>query len=270
MNAHHDTNTSDAVPSVPAVINGAPLDELPTDLYIPPQALRVFLQQFEGPLDLLLYLVRKRSIDILLVDIVQVTEQYVAYVNMMEQLAWDNVANYLLIAATLIEIRSRALLPPPIEDTPVDELSPEEDLLRRLRAYLPFREVVKDLDALPQIGRDTCMVSIPFAQAARPPTIAVHDLSTALNNFIARNEAEQHYFIAPEKITTESKVQYIVSRVHTKRKVALIDLLEAREGRMGLVTVFIAMMELVKRTIISLVQQKPYAPIYLRDISSKR
>ena len=257
----------DAVAQPPlARVGGEPYTQLPRDLYIPPDALEVFLETFEGPLDLLLYLIRRQNLDILDIPIATVTRQYMDYLALMRELRLELAAEYLLMAAWLAEIKSRLLLPKPtLAETEEDD--PRAELVRRLREYERFQQVAKALDALPRLERETFVASAepPCRESVRPPPpVDLTDLLNALREVLARAELFGHHPIRRETWSVRERMSQVLERLDTLRFTAFTELFRPEEGRMGIVVTFLAVLELLREAVLELVQSEPFAPIYLR------
>jgi segregation and condensation protein A len=247
-----------------AIVLGERITELPADLYIPPDALEVVLETFEGPLDLLLYLIRRRNLDILLVDVAEITRQYVEYIAMMEALRFELAAEYLVMAAMLAEIKSRMLLPrqPQVED----EDDPRAELIRRLQEYERFKEVAVALDALPRLERDIFPAELPAPECTpqRPlPPVELRELLMALVGVMERARLQEHHHIRFEPLSTRARMADVLDRLCAERFVPFVALFKVEEGRRGVVVTFLAIMELVKETLIEIVQAEPYGPIHV-------
>ncbi|WP_224419819.1 MULTISPECIES: ScpA family protein [unclassified Modicisalibacter] len=254
--------------AVMALVAGEPLHELPEDLYIPPEALRVFLETFEGPLDLLLYLIRRQNLDILSIDVAAITHQYIEYVELMKALEIDLAGEYLLMAAMLAEIKSRTLLPrPPKGDAEDDEEDPRAELIRRLQEYERLKLAAESLDELPRQGRDW----FP-AQAALPsletrvvhPDVELDELLHALSGILKRAELNQAHTISREVLSTRERMLRIMDRLADDRFVTFESLFTLEEGRAGVVVTFMAILELAKEAMIEIVQNAPLSPIHVR------
>lgn len=249
-----------------AMIKGEAFVDLPKDLYIPPDAMQVFLEAFEGPLDLLLYLIRKQNIDVLDIPIASVTRQYVEYIDFMKEMSLELAAEYLVMAAILAEIKSRMLLP-----RLVDPENPEEDpraeLVRRLQEYERYKQAAFDLNNLPHLQRDVFMVQTDDSQifCEKPlPTVSLHELLDALLEVIKRAELNASHQIQMEALSVREKMSYILAAVQGKEHFLFSSLFNLEEGRLGIVVTFLAMLELLKQSLIEFVQTAPFAPIYLK------
>jgi len=239
--------------------------ELPQDLYIPPDALEVFLETFQGPLDLLLYLIRKQNLDILDIPIAEVTRQYMGYIELMQELKLELAAEYLLMAAMLAEIKSRLLLPRPELES--EEEDPRAELVRRLQQYERFRQAAEDVERLPRVGREIYLVSTStdhLPHRRPPPQVALHELIDAFKQVMERAELYRHHRIRLEALSVRERMTEILSRVGAADFLAFETLFEPREGRLGLVVTFMAILELIKESLIVVVQQEPYAAIHVK------
>jgi len=249
-----------------ARLYGEPLFKLPQDLYIPPDALRVFLEAFEGPLDLLLYLIRKQNFNILDIPMAAVTRQYLAYVDEIRASNLELAAEYLLMAAMLIEIKSRMLLPP--KKTPEGEEAedPRAELVRRLLEYEQMKLAAQRLTELPQYGRDFLRAQVYVEQALAPrfPDVDVGDLQSAWRDILNRAKLVQHHKISREELSVREHMSIVLRRLQGRRFVEFGDLFDVSQGTPVLVVTFIAMLELAKETLIELTQAEAFAPIYVR------
>ena len=249
-----------------ARLYGEPLFKLPTDLYIPPDALEVFLEAFEGPLDLLLYLIRKQNFNILDIPMAQVTRQYLDYVEQIREHNLELAAEYLLMAAMLIEIKSRMLLPVRKADTGEEANDPRAELVRRLLEYEQMKLAAYQLDAVPQLGRDYVRTQIYIEQSvvARWPDVDPADLQSAWADVIKRAKLVEHHKISREELSVREHMTGILRRLQTARFVEFADLFDPLRGVPVLVVNFIALLELAKETLIEITQAEPFAPIYVR------
>src|SRR5680860_319895 len=252
-------------PAPLAVVRGAAVTELPVDLYIPPDALRVFLEAFEGPLDLLIYLTKRHNLDILDIPIADITRQYMDYVELMKDLQLDLAAEYLLMAAMLAEIKSRMLLPRPVEID--DEADPRAELVRRLRDYERFRQAAEDIDALPRLERDIFNVAAlpPEVSAPRPlPEVSLKDMLAAFKGVLRRAEMFSHHHIRRESLSVRERMSSVLGRLNDEQFTAFSACFTPQEGRAGVNVALLAVLELIRERLIELVQAEPFAPIYLR------
>ncbi len=248
-----------------AKVRGEPVMELPQDLYIPPEALQIFLETFEGPLDLLLYLIRKHSLDILDIPMAKLTRQYMDYVEAMRQNQLELAAEYLVMAAVLIEIKSRMLLPKPIEAA-ADEIDPRAELVRRLIEYEQMKKAAEQLNVLPQAGRDFALVEvwIEHALVKRLPEVNVDDLRNAWLALLTRAKLQRHHKVRRDELSVREHMTRILRRLAAGIYVEFSDLFNPLAGVPELVVSFLAILELAKESLISLTQNEPYAPIYVK------
>jgi len=255
-----------------AVVNGEPISQLPRDLYIPPQALEVFLEAFEGPLDLLLYLIRRQNLDILDIPLAEITRQYMQYIELMQGLQLELAGEYLVMAATLAEIKSRMLLPRP-RSAAEDEEDPRAELVRRLQEYERFKRAAEDIDTLPRLERDVWSVSAELAErrAARTlPQIALQEMLTAFKEVVARAEMFAHHHIQREQLSVGERMSDILAALAAGAFVPFVQLFRAEEGRMGVTVTFVAILELMREGLIDIVQAQAYAPLHVRAASAAR
>ena len=253
-----------------ALVGGKPLTCLPSNLYIPPDALEVFLDAFEGPLDLLLYLIRRQNLDILDIEVSLVTEQYVQYIDMMQELQLDLAAEYLVMAALLADIKSRSLLPMPVDDEEDEEADPRAALVRRLQEYENFRRAAEALDDLPRLDRDfwVAQADLPAAEPGlRQPDVSLQELLLALSRVLARADMYNRHQVLQDPLSTRERMSEVLSRLHSRpdELVPFVSCFSVAEGRMGVIVTFLAIVELLKDALIELVQNGPFAPIHLRE-----
>lgn len=249
-----------------AVVDGEAVTELPQDLYIPPDAMEVFLERFEGPLDLLLYLIRKQNLDILDIPVASITEQYIAYIELMSLAKLDLAAEYLVMAAMLAEIKSRMLLPRQVTDEE-DEEDPRVQLVRRLQEYERYRSAAEDLDDLPRVGRElyTASAEADIDRGELPePSVSLFELLDAFRGVLMRAEQTRSHQVAQEQLSMRERMSQVLDRVSNDRFAAFEELFDVAEGRPGVVVTFIALLELMKERLILLVQNEPYAPIHVK------
>jgi len=247
-----------------ARLYGEPLVEIPTDLYIPPDALEILLDAFQGPLDLLLYLIRKQNLDILDIPMAPLTRQYLDYVEMMRSKNLELAAEYLVMAAMLIEIKSRMLLPrPAVVD---EEADPRAELVRRLLEYEQIKKAAQQLDALPQVGRDVLAVSIGIERtiADRLPDVHPRDLAEAWRALLVRARLSRHHHISREELSVREHMSQILRRLKDSRVLEFTELFEPARGVAVLVITFLALLELAREMLIDVTQSAGYAPIYVR------
>lgn len=249
-----------------AKVMGAPYLELPQDLYIPPDALEVFLEAFEGPLDLLLYLIKRQNLEILDIPIAQITAQYMEYVDLMSGLRLELAAEYLVMAATLAEIKSRMLLPRPESMTEEDD--PRAELIRRLQEYERFKKAGEDLEMLPRVERDIFMIKVdlPDLDIDRPlPEVDLRELLLALQDVMRRADLRANHEVRRDLLSVRERMTQIVDKLRNHQFLKFEALFTLDEGRAGVVVAFIAILELLKGSIIEIVQTEPFAPIHIRS-----
>lgn len=252
-----------------ALVRGEPLAEMPQDLYIPPDALEVILDTFEGPLDLLLYLIKRQNLDILNIPIAHITQQYMEYIRLMETMRLELAAEYLLMAAMLAEIKSRMLLPR-VETDEDDEDDPRAELIRRLQEYEQFKEASEKLAELPRLERDLHELNAeaPVIERDMPlPDLTLKELLLAFKDVAQRNHAMQHHNISREVLTVRERMTQILSVIRIGEFCEFSTCFQPEEGRQGIVVTFLAILELCKESSIDIVQSAPYAPIYLKPRS---
>jgi segregation and condensation protein A len=261
-------STPDTVDGVAAFarLYGEPLFKLPQDLYIPPDALEVFLETFEGPLDLLLYLIRKQNFNVLDIPMAQVTKQYLGYVDQIRESNLELAAEYLLMAAMLIEIKSRMLLPVKKADTGEDAEDPRAELVRRLLEYERMKLAAQRIDHLPQHGRDFLRADVYIEQSLTPrfPDVHTDDLRAAWAEVVKRAKLVQHHRITREELSVREHMSLILRRLQGERFVEFADLFDTARGIPVVVVNFIAMLELSRESLIEITQAEPFAPIYAR------
>jgi segregation and condensation protein A len=249
-----------------AKVYGQPLTQIPQDLYIPPEALAVFLDAFEGPLDLLLYLIRKQNLNILDVPMASLTKQYLVYVEEMRKTQFELAAEYLLMAAVLIEIKSRMLLPKPpaIEGEEVED--PRAELVRRLLEYEQMKAMARKLDELPLAGRDFELVHVWFERSAavRMPSVHPDDLKRAWATLLAQAKLNKHHLIARESVTVRDQMTKVLRRLASGEHVEFTELFEKDASVSVIVTTFVAILEMAREQMIELAQAQAYAPIYVK------
>jgi len=249
-----------------ARLYGDPLFALPQDLYIPPDALEVFLEAFEGPLDLLLYLIRKQNFNILDIPMYSVTKQYMVYVDQIRKRNLELAAEYLLMAAMLIEIKSRMLLPPKKVAEGQEAEDPRAELVRRLIEYEQMKLAAARLNALPQFGRDFLKAEITIEQSLQPrfPDVHIADLQEAWRDILKRAKLVQHHKITREELSVREHMGMVLKQLQGRRFVGFEDLFDPASGAAVLVVTFIALLELGKETLIEITQAEAFAPIYVR------
>ncbi len=253
-----------------AVIQGAPLTELPQDLYIPPDALEVILDSFEGPLDLLLYLIRRQNLDILDIPVAEITKQYVSYIEILKELRFELAAEYLVMAAILAEIKSRMLLPR-LASNEGEEEDPRAELIRRLQEYEQFKQAAADLDELPRNERDFALASawVEDRSVVRiPPEVDLKELLTALAEVLNRAEMFNRHQIQMEPLSVRERMTRIVTLLRKTPYTEFHHLFTAEEGRMGVVVTFLALLELLKEQLAEIVQNEPLGTIYVKSLAA--
>jgi len=253
-----------------ALVDGKPLKDMPHDLYIPPDALSIILEAFEGPLDLLLYLIRRQNMDILALDVAEITRQYMDYVNMAQTVKFELAAEYLLMAAMLTEIKSRMLLPKPSHDEEIEN-DPRAELIRRLQQFERYKKAGEDIDRLPRVNRDVAAAHVFMDKTTltAPQTdVSLSELIEALNGVLARSDLFEHHHIAKERLSTRERMSHILDLVNGAAFVSFYQLFSPSEGRDGVVVTFLALMELVKEQLIDFVQAETLGPIHIKAKAS--
>ncbi len=249
-----------------AYVAGLPFTEVPKDLYIPPNALEIFLEACEGPLDLLLYLIKRQNIDILDINVTEITDQYMAYVELMEASQFELAAEYLVMAAMLAEIKSRLLLPRQ-EEEETEESDPRMELIRRLQEYERFKRAAEDIDGMPRMDRDVhrAGAALPVIErVTADPEVSLQEILISLSRVLRRSDMFEHHHIQMETLSTREKMSEILVRITDRKFVPLVSLLVRAEGRLGVVVTFLAIMELLKDSLIEIVQSEPFGPIHLK------
>jgi segregation and condensation protein A len=249
-----------------ALVQGQPVTVVPHDLYIPPDALEVILDAFEGPLDLLLYLIRRQNLDILDIPITEITNQYVEYIEMLEDMQFELAAEYLVMAAILAEIKSRMLLPRPALDEGEDS-DPRAELVRRLQEYERFKQAAEDLDELPRMGRDFTVTEAYVEDKAVvrvPPPVELRDILAALKDVMSRAEMFTSHHISGEPLSVRERMSRILGTLKDNPFMKFHQLFDPEEGRMGVVVSFLALMELTREQLVDLVQNEPFGQIYIK------
>ena len=252
------------VPASVATIYGEPLTEIPADLYIPPDALEILLDAFQGPLDLLLYLIRRQNLDVLDIPMAPLTRQYLEYVELMRSRNLELAAEYLVMAAMLIEIKSRMLLPRPPVVTEEDD--PRAELVRRLLEYEQMKKAAHQLDAMPQVGRDTLAISILVERTAleRLPDVHPRDLAEAWRSLLFRARMSKHHRVLREELSVREHMSQILRRLKASRVLEFTELFDPGLGVAVLVVTFLALLELAREMLVEITQSEGYAPIYIR------
>ena len=252
-----------------AIVAGEAMMEIPKDLYIPPDALEIFLEAFEGPLDLLLYLIRRQNIDILDINVADITDQYMNYVDLMDAWQFELAAEYLVMAAMLAEIKSRLLLPRQVEEE-AEEGDPRMELIRRLQEYERFKKAAHDVDELPRMDRDIHRAGAALPEIERitaDPTVDLKEVLIALSSVLKRENNFGHHHVQMETLSTREKMSEILVRISNQKFVPLVSLLIREEGRLGVVVTFLAIMELIKDSMIEIVQSESFGPIHIKSRS---
>jgi segregation and condensation protein A len=257
-------------PQAFAIVNGEPYNHLPEDLYIPPDALEVFLALFEGPLDLLLYLIRRQNLDIVNIPIAQITQQYISYIQMMTNLNLELAAEYLVMAALLAEIKSRMLLPrqPELED---DEEDPRATLIRRLQEYECIKEAAEEIDLMPRFEREifSCAIDTSVLTLERPlPDIQLKEMLLAFQDVLKRVEQLSHHHITKEPLSVRERMSTILENLKGADSLLFSQLFARKEGRSGVVVSFLAILELSKERLIDIVQLEPFDELRVRAVGA--
>ncbi|HTT04356.1 MAG TPA: ScpA family protein [Steroidobacteraceae bacterium] len=275
-NPSPETHLAEAVPEqveMPfAVLNGEPITAMPRDLYIPPQALEIFLEAFEGPLDLLLYLIRRQNVNILDIPIAEITRQYMQYIELMQELQLELAGEYLLMAATLAEIKSRMLLPRPASADSSEE-DPRAELVRRLQEYERFKRAAADLDRLPRLERDVWLASAELLERPAPralPQVTLQEMLIAFKEVAVRAALFAHHHVQREALSVRERMSDILSALHQEAFVPFVQLFRPEEGRAGITVTFIAILELVREGMIDVLQTQAYAPLHVRAAGTPR
>jgi segregation and condensation protein A len=249
-----------------AFVEGEPVTEMPRDLYIPPQALEVFLEAFEGPLDLLLYLIRRQNIDVLDIPIADITRQYMEYIQLMQELDLELAGEYLLMAAMLAEIKSRMLLPRS-RDGDQEEEDPRAELVRRLQEYERFKLAAEDIDRLPRMERDVhpAVAELTHRQVVQLlPEIALQEMLVAFKDVVQRATMFAHLHVRRETLSVRQRMSEVLALLESVALVEFIRLFRPEEGRMGVTVTFAALLELLREGLVEIVQTEPYRPLHVR------
>ena len=250
-----------------AVVNGEPVSQLPRDLYIPPQALEVFLEAFEGPLDLLLYLIRRQNINVLDIPIAEITRQYMRYIELMQVLQLELAGEYLLMAATLAEVKSRMLLPRVGSDESAEETDPRAELVRRLQEYERFKRAAEGIERMPRLERDTWVASADLADrkvVRIPPQVTLQEMLSAFQEVLARSDMFAHHHVQREPLSVRQRMTEVLSSLTASAFVDFVQLFRADEGRRGVTVTFVAILELLREGLIEIAQAEAYAPLHVR------
>jgi len=260
----HEADTVDQ-PLPIAIVQGKAVTEPPRDLYIPPDALEVILEAFEGPLDLLLYLIKRQNLDILDIPIAEITTQYMRYVDLMKDLRLELAAEYLVMAAMLAEIKSRMLLPRPVEED--DEDDPRAELIRRLQDYERFKKAAEDIDQIPRLERDIFVAEIkaPERKVTKlQPRVELREILLSFQEVMSRAEMFTHHQIQFEPLSVRERMTSVLDRVNHDQFTGFVDLFTPEEGRRGVVVTLLAILELIKESLVEMVQNEAYGPIYVK------
>lgn len=251
-----------------AMVRGEPMTSLPHDLYIPPDALEIFLEAFTGPLDLLLYLIKKQNFNILDIPLAEVTRQYLHYIDLMKQMRLELAAEYLVMAAMLAEIKSRFLLPRPAS-VDQEESDPRAELIRRLQEYERIKKAAEELDQLPQQGRDVflAIAQTTLLDSVEPlPNLSLTDLAKAFQDVLKRAELNASHLIKREPLSIRERMSIILDRIGHEKTIHFTNLFTLQEGRQGVVVTFIAILELLKQALIEMFQTEPFGTIQVKAI----
>jgi segregation and condensation protein A len=274
--ARHDGTSQNQTPAKPqqqemrlAMVHGQPVLQIPQDLYIPPDALEVILDAFEGPLDLLLYLIRRQNLDILDIPVADITRQYVDYIQAMHEMRFELAAEYLVMAAILAEIKSRMLLPrPPAVEG--EEEDPRAELVRRLQEYERFKKAAEDLDTLPRQDRDTVPVAafVPDRAAVRlPPPVELREMLLSLHDVFKRAELFTQHAIKRDALSVRQRMGELLERLANGAFHRFESLFTVEEGKLGVVVTFLGLLTLAKEQLVDIVQEAPLAPIYVKSLA---
>lgn len=250
-----------------ALVHGEPFTKLPDDLYIPPDALEVFLEAFEGPLDLLLYLIKRNNMEILDIKVAEITKQYMDYVELMQASQFELAAEYLVMAATLAEIKSRMLLPRS-SDHEDEEEDPRAELVRRLQEYERFKQAAEDIDEMPRIGREihTAAAALPEIEKIQVhPDVDLKEILLAMGEVIRRADMFEHHHVEEEALSVRERMSEVLAMLSAERFTPFVALYRVDEGRLGVVVTFMAIMELIKEQLIELIQSEPFGPIHVKS-----
>jgi segregation and condensation protein A len=251
-----------------AMVEGQPITQMPRDLYIPPQALEVFLEAFEGPLDMLLYLIRRQNLDILDIPIAEITRQYMRYIELMHVLQLELAGEYLLMAATLAEVKSRMLLPrPPHSEDATGEADPRAELVRRLQEYERFKRAAEGIDQMRRLERDTWLASAELVDrkvVRIVPQVTLQELLLAFQEVLSRSDMFAHHHVQREPLSVRQRMTDILAALTAAAFVDFVRLFRADEGRRGVTVTFVAILELLREGLIEMVQAEPYGPLHVR------
>jgi len=250
-----------------AMVEGQPITELPRDLYIPPQALEVFLEAFEGPLDMLLYLIRRQNLDILDIPIAEITRQYMRYIELMQVLQLELAGEYLVMAATLAEVKSRMLLPRPQSEAAREESDPRAELVRRLQEYERFKRAAEGIDRIARLERDTWVASADLVDrkvVRLAPQVTLREMLLAFQEVLSRHDMFAHHHVQREPLSVRQRMSEIMAALTNAAFVDFVRLFSAEEGRRGVTVTFVAILELLREGLIDVVQPEAYGPLHVR------
>jgi segregation and condensation protein A len=250
-----------------AVVEGQPISEMPRDLYIPPQALEVFLEAFEGPLDMLLYLIRRQNLDILDIPIAEITRQYMRYIELMQVLQLELAGEYLLMAATLAEVKSRMLLPRPQTDAAGEEADPRAELVRRLQEYERFKRAAEGIERMPRLERDTWVASAELVDrkvVRLAPQVTLQEMLLAFQEVLSRSDMFAHHHVQREPLSVRQRMTEVLSALNASAFMDFVRLFRAEEGRRGVTVTFVALLELLREGLIEIIQSEAYGPLHVR------
>ncbi len=250
-----------------AMVEGQPITEMPRDLYIPPQALEVFLEAFEGPLDMLLYLIRRQNLDILDIPIAEITRQYMRYIELMQVLQLELAGEYLLMAATLAEVKSRMLLPRMGNVESAEEADPRAELVRRLQEYERFKRAAEGIDRMPRLERDTWVASADLVDrkiVRLPPQVTLQEMLVAFQDVLSRSDMFAHHHVQREPLSVRQRMTDVLASLTANAFVDFVRLFRAEEGRRGVTVTFVAVLELLREGLIEIAQAEAYAPLHVR------
>ena len=250
-----------------AMVEGQPITEMPRDLYIPPQALEVFLEAFEGPLDMLLYLIRRQNLDILDIPIAEITRQYMRYIELMQVLQLELAGEYLLMAATLAEVKSRMLLPRIGNAESAEESDPRAELVRRLQEYERFKRAAESIDRMPRLERDTWAASADLVDrkiVRIPPQVTLQEMLLAFQEVLSRSDMFAHHHVQREPLSVRQRMADVLSSLTANAFVDFVQLFRPEEGRRGVTVTFVAVLELLREGLIEIAQAEAYAPLHVR------
>jgi segregation and condensation protein A len=250
-----------------AVVEGQPIIEMPRDLYIPPQALEVFLEAFEGPLDMLLYLIRRQNLDILDIPIAEITRQYMRYIELMQVLQLELAGEYLLMAATLAEVKSRMLLPRVGSEEVSEEADPRAELVRRLQEYERFKRAAEGIDRMPRLERDTWVASAELVDrkvVRIAPQVTLQEMLIAFQDVLSRSDMFAHHHVQREPLSVRQRMADVLASLQANAFVDFVRLFTPEEGRRGVTVTFVAILELLREGLIEIVQSEAYAPVHVR------